>query len=112
MKDQLFLLKPGFSNADKGPLYCGDSVAVEGLLGFFPSLREKVDVHYIDFPRPRAGIVALIGAENQSVPVLVLNSASEVQGAICKTAHGKNFIDDEAQIRSYLSLRHGVATAG
>ncbi|HEV7815845.1 MAG TPA: DUF3088 family protein, partial [Janthinobacterium sp.] len=36
MKDQLFLLKPGFSDAGQGPFYCGDSVAVEGLLGFFP----------------------------------------------------------------------------
>ncbi|MBU0869008.1 MAG: DUF3088 family protein, partial [Alphaproteobacteria bacterium] len=45
MKDQLYLMQPGFINAGLGPFYCGDSVSVEGLLGFFPELREKVDVH-------------------------------------------------------------------
>ncbi len=71
-KDQLFLLQPGFFKESEGPFYCGDSVAVEGLLSFFPQLRNEVDVHYIGAPRPRAAIVALIGADNQSAPVLVL----------------------------------------
>lgn len=61
MKDQLYLLKPGFTNADLGLLYCGDSVAVEGMLSFFPTLRQVVDVHYLDFPRPRAALVEALG---------------------------------------------------
>lgn len=65
MKDQLFLMAPGFMNAGLGPFYCGDSVSVEGLLGFFPDLRTKVDVNYIEFPRPRQAIVDLIGDDNQ-----------------------------------------------
>ena len=36
-KDQLFLLQPGFFKESEGPFYCGDSVAVEGLLSFFRS---------------------------------------------------------------------------
>ncbi|MFC4312576.1 DUF3088 family protein [Steroidobacter flavus] len=32
MKDQLYLLRPGFFNATLGPLYCNDSVPVEGFL--------------------------------------------------------------------------------
>ena len=114
MKDQLFLLNPGFSDdVGQGPFYCGDSVPVEGLLSFFPALRSKVDVKYIGFTKPRADVVGLIGAENQSIPVLVLNgspAADDAQFKV-KTASGKRFINSEADIRSYLSARHSVATA-
>jgi len=52
MKDQLYLLRPGFFNAGLGPLYCGDSLPIEGMLSFFPQLRTLLDVHYLEFPRP------------------------------------------------------------
>jgi hypothetical protein len=111
MRDQLFLLKPGFFDGDQGPFYCGDSVAIEGLLSFFPEIKDAVDIKYVDFPRPRADIVAHIGADNQSMPVLLIEDATVVEGIAFKTALGKQFIDDEAQIRRYLSLRYGVASA-
>ena len=53
-KDQLYPLRPGFVNA--GPLYCSGSASIEGVLSFFPTLRTPIDVHYIEFPRPRAGL--------------------------------------------------------
>src|SRR5207302_1184330 len=53
MKDQLYLLRPGFMNASLGPLYCNDSAPVEGMLSFFPQLRELLDVQYVEFARPR-----------------------------------------------------------
>lgn len=113
MKDRLFLMKPGFVNAGLGPFYCGDSVAVEGMLGFFPELRGKVDINYIDFPRPRQAIVDLIGKENQSVPVLVLADVATVPDDIDLNVAGESFfIDDEKQIRAYLSHVHGLPTAG
>jgi len=113
MKDQLFLMNPGFTNAGLGPFYCGDSVPVEGLLSFFPSLRTAVDVTYVDFPRPRQPIVDLIGEEHQSVPVLVLADEAEVPPPIeVQSANGRRFIDDERHIRDYLSLRHDLPTAG
>lgn len=113
MKDQLFLMKPGFVNAGLGPFYCGDSVSVEGLLGFFPELRDKLEITYIEFPRPRQAIVDLIGAEQQSVPVLILADAASVPGSVkTRMAEGRRFIDDEKQIRQYLSLSHGLPVAG
>jgi hypothetical protein len=109
VKDQLFLMKPGFTNAGMGPFYCADSVAVEGLLGFFPELREKVDVTYVEFPRPRAPIAGMLGDENQSIPVLVL---ADGDGETAKIANGHRFIDDEKKIRSYLSAKFGLPEAG
>jgi len=114
MKDQLFLLRPGFFNEDKGPFYCGDSVSVEGLLGFFPQLRQKVDVHYIEFPKPRNVVVELIGRDNQSIPVLVLASDRQIKApSLSVSAHeGKRFINSEADIRKYLSSQYDLPGAG
>lgn len=113
MKDKLFLMKPGFSNAGLGPFYCGDSTPVEGLLGFFPELRDHVDVTYIDFPRPRQGIVDLIGEDHQSVPVLVLAEGKTGDAGVeTKTAGDRRYIDDEKLIRQYLSAQHNLPTAG
>ncbi|CAN0624706.1 conserved protein of unknown function [Burkholderia multivorans] len=111
MKDTLFILRPGFFKDADGPFYCGDSVSVEGLLSFYPQLRGAVDVEYIDAPKPRQAIVARIGEDNQSAPVLVLgNGQMPKDGAIAVQAHnGTRFINDPADIRRYLSSQYGVA---
>jgi hypothetical protein len=114
MKDQLFLLRPGFMNAGLGPLYCGDSVAVEGLLSFCPVLRELVDVHYIDFPRPRGPLVEALGEGCQAVPVIILSDGTEIAdpGLHPQVANGRRFIADEKLIRRYLSAQYGQPVAG
>lgn len=113
MKDQLFLLRPGFTIEGRGPFYCNDSVSVEGLLGFFPVLRERLDVRYIEFPRPRLDVVTLLGVEHQSMPVLVLADVVVPfdPSITLKTAQGRRFIDSERGIRCYLSHRYGLPTA-
>lgn len=114
MKDQLFLLKPGFFNAGLGPLYCGDSVPVEGLLSFCPELRSLVDVHYLDFPRPRGPLVDLLGEACQSVPVLVLDEGTEPKdpGIELEEVNGHRYIADQAMIRRYLSAQYDQPLAG
>jgi len=113
MKDQLFLMAPGFMNAGLGPFYCGDSVSVEGLLGFFPDLRSQIDVNYIEFPRPRQALVDLIGEDNQGVPVLVLAEDSPVpRSKSLQKVGGRYFLSDEREIRDYLSTRFSLPQAG
>ena len=114
MKDQLFLLKPGFMNGGLGPLYCGDSVAVEGLLSFCPVLRDLVDVHYLGFPRPRDPLVDALGEANQSVPVIILADGVEIAdgGVAAQVANGRRFIADQKLIRRYLSAQYGQPVAG
>lgn len=113
MKDTLFILRPGFFSGDEGPFYCGDSVAVEGLLSFFPQLRSDVEVHYIDAPRPRKAILELIGEANQSAPVIVLGSGQTVKDSSIdvREHNGTRFIDVPDNIRRYLSSQYGVAHA-
>lgn len=112
MKDQLYLMKPGFVNAGLGPFYCGDSVSVEGLLGFFPELRTKVDVHYMDFPRPRQALIDLLGEENQSVPVLILGADAGEGDIKPQRAGAQRFYNDEKEIRTYLSETYGLPRCG
>ena len=114
MKDQLFLLRPGFHNAGLGPLYCKDSMAIEGLLSFCPDLRGLVDVHYMEFPRPRAALVDALGEDHQSVPVIVLADETAIQdgGIQAKSANGHRYIDDEGMIRRYLSTQFDQPLAG
>ncbi|NKJ44991.1 MULTISPECIES: DUF3088 domain-containing protein [unclassified Novosphingobium] len=113
MKDTLFLMRPGFFNAGLGPFYCGDSAPVEGMLSFFPQLRETIDVVYVDFERPRLPIVALVGEAHQSVPVLVLaEGRTAPPGFAARTFTERTFIDDQADIRQYLSVLCDLPTAG
>jgi hypothetical protein len=110
MKDQLFMLKPGFFDGEHGPFYCGDGIAIEGLLGMFPVLRNAIDIHYVEFTKPRSAIAGQIGVANQSVPVLVIADPAAATGFAFKSGQDKFFLDDQLQIRQYLSQRYGVAT--
>jgi hypothetical protein len=76
---KLFLIKPDFQDngrADGKLYFCPDCTPVEGLLSFYPRLRKELDVQYVDFNRPRKGLVELVGEANQSCPVLVLEDGT------------------------------------
>jgi Protein of unknown function (DUF3088) len=113
MKDQLYLLRPGFHNAGLGPLYCNDSAPVEGMLSFFPALRTLIDVQYLDFPRPRRLLVDALGDQHQGLPVLILAADRKLSPLAPEpqASGGKRFFANERQIRDYLSVQYEVAEA-
>ena len=77
--EKLFLLKADFKDADRGDgkrYFCPDCVMLEGLLSYYPRVREELDVRYVNFARPRNVLVDLIGEANQSCPVLVLEDGT------------------------------------
>ena len=108
MKDRLYLLKPNF--LDQGKLYfCPGCAQVEGMLSFYPALREKIEVLYIAFPRPRPGLVAEIGDENQGCPKLVLGGGYDIPARITVAeAKGQRFISTPLEICRYLASAYGV----
>jgi hypothetical protein len=109
MKDRLFMLKPDFMDQGKGPYFCPGCVVVEGMLSFYPALREAIDINYIDFPRPRQALIALIGEENQTCPKLVLGGEHAVpEGVAIGEADGNGFITDPLSICRYLGKTYGV----
>lgn len=114
MADKLFLFRPGFDDpeAGDGNYYCPFCAAITGVLTYFPQLRSKLEVHEIDFPRPRPAVAALLGPDHPGCPLLVLDPTSapapgiEVQQA----ANGQRYIADSIQIGQYLAAAYGVAS--
>lgn len=111
-KDRLFLLKADFTSEGRGPCYCPSCASLEGLLGYYPALRTALDVQYIDFPRPRAAVIAELGEANQGLPALVLNSGPDeasLEGLEVRTgATGHRFLTSPLDIGRYLSRRYGI----
>jgi hypothetical protein len=113
-KDKLFLLRPGFTNTSGGPFYCGDSAPVEGVLSFFPQLRELLEVQYLEFPRPRQALVDQLGVDNQSLPALVLAPGRQLAADVPapQSAQGRLFFSSERAIRDYLAIQYGLPRPG
>jgi hypothetical protein len=110
VKDRLFILKPNFVESGIHQ-FCVDCATVEGMLSFYPELRQAVEVHYVAFQRPRTEIVAELGPDNQSSPVLVIGSAPAGyanQGAAFHEYQGRLFLNDPYQICDYLARTYGA----
>ncbi len=111
-RDQLFLLPPLFADpkAGAGRFHCPECAQVEGLLSYFPFLRSRLEVNYVDFARPRSDVIALVGTENQGCPVLVLGGTAPAQVAVRHHAPtGRNFVSGYAEIAAYLAAVHGIS---
>jgi len=110
-KDTLFLLRGDFMRGLEGPFYCPECITLEGLLGYFPRLRDEIDVVRLDYERPRPAILEMLGEDNQGAPCLVLadDARARAAGLPVKEAKGRSFIDDDKAILLYLSLAYGVS---
>ena len=110
MKDQLFILKPGYFKDDRGPLFCCDAAPIEGQLSFYPQLRQWIDVIYIDAQRPRRALVERLGQDNQESPVLLIAPGHALKDSrvAYQTYGAQRFINDPTEISKYLSTQYGL----
>ncbi|NVD40490.1 DUF3088 domain-containing protein [Ensifer sp. HO-A22] len=108
VKDKLFLIQPGFKDpAYPGQqFYCWHCALIEGVLASFPDLAKRIDVERIAWPRPRLPVIAFVGEENQSLPLLVLadGNTSEHQTGVFQ---GRAFVSEKDKLLAALSERHG-----
>lgn len=109
-RDRLYLLKPDFMDGAKGPYFCPGCAQMLGVLEFYPPLKEKLDVRFLDFSRPRPELVQLLGEENQSCPVLVLKQAPSDSAlkALVRQANGHCFVEGFEEIANYLAAANGI----
>ncbi|MBL9142965.1 MAG: DUF3088 family protein [Verrucomicrobiaceae bacterium] len=109
-RDQLYLLKPDFLDGEGPPWFCPGCAEVAGLLELYPRLKETVDVHFIDFPRPRPELVPLLGEENQSCPVLVLHRVPDHPPADVNVQHarGRAFVEGAHDIAVWFARTSGT----
>lgn len=107
-RDKLFLLPPEFedSHYPGKRFYCQYGSLIGSLLESFPELAKKIDVERVGFQHPRAPVVALVGEDNQSLPLLVLGD--DPPAGLDAQIHGNvRFISDSKQILQALAKRHG-----
>lgn len=111
-KDRLYLLKPDFAAEGGVRQFCSECAMVEGMLSFYPQLRESLDIKYIGFTKPRAEIVAELGPEHQSSPCLVVadpaRAAKLAPHVKLGESKGKRFLSDPLQVCEYLAQVHGT----
>ncbi|MFV0593250.1 MAG: DUF3088 family protein [Draconibacterium sp.] len=111
---KLFLLKPGFTDKtlNKNTLYyCPQSAHILGVLNYYPQLKDELEVIYIDFERPRKGLVELVGEENQGCPNLVIPKSEVKPGDDLSyfSTHGDHyFVDSEALINRYFTEKYKI----
>jgi hypothetical protein len=110
MKDRLYLLKPNFTDKGAGPFFCPGCGRVEGMLSYYPALRDKIEIHHIDFQRPRPALVSELGEEHQGCPKLILGDPTRPvpSNVTVNQAKGHRFISDDIGICRYLAKTHGV----
>ncbi len=108
-RDQLYLLKPDFHDQGK-TYYCPGCAEMIGLLQFYPALKQRVDVHNVDFPRTRPELVPLLGEENQSRPVSVLKSVPSnlLSHLAVRRANGHAFVEGAREIAEYFTHMQGT----
>lgn len=115
--DILFLLKSSFTDSTRDgegtQYYCPDCAFIEGVLAYCPELRERLEIHYVDYPKPRPAVVELVGEAHQGCPNLVLDPANH--GFVDQTQFHRTgnylFSQDTRVIVDYLAARYGVPTA-
>lgn len=105
-RDRLFLIAPGFEAPDRtdGPFVCPFCNQIEGLLASFPQLAQAIDVTRVPFARPRQAVIALVGPDNQGLPLLILGGAPP---ADAKQYGELRFVSDTNRILELLAERHG-----
>ena len=107
MTDRLFLLKPDWHDDEGGPWFCPAGAFIEGVLAFYPALKDQLDIVRLDHPRPRAAVIEQVGEDHQSCPLLVLDGDFDWPGAQVSEATGRRFLQDHA-IAPYLAARYGI----
>ncbi|MCA6461737.1 MAG: DUF3088 domain-containing protein [Chitinophagaceae bacterium] len=115
--DILFLLRPDFTDSlrdQAGKLYyCPDCALIEGVLSYYPHLRQQIDIRYIDFPHPRKEIVDLVGDSHQGCPNLILDTAHHdtVDASLYLQYGGRLYTTDPKLVLSYFSDSFGIPIA-
>jgi hypothetical protein len=111
--DRLYLLDNEFSDAEEPGrhFYCRDCMLLNGLLAAFPQKAERLEVIRVAHSRPRERVIAAVGQDNQSLPLLVLGSDGLPPAAEAQEHDGVLFINDFLPLLDALHVRHGFPEA-
>jgi hypothetical protein len=105
--ERLFLVNPHWTDAEGGPWFCPAGSVIEGVLAFYPQLKQQLDITRVDYPRPRPAVIEQAGEDHQSCPILILDGEFDWPEAQTSAATGRRFLQDQAII-PYLAARYGI----
>jgi hypothetical protein len=111
---KLFLLKPDFTDVkidNEGKLYyCPQCAMIAGIIKYYPQLETLLEINFVDFQRPRKAIIELIGEENQSCPVLIIENDQDenIDMSYFNSYRDKLFVNSTDLIVKYLSEKYGI----
>ena len=72
-----------------------------------PAMQAALDIEYIDFNRPRAALVTLLGEELQNSPALVFSEGEQPEGVNVSSATGRAYLNDGRAICRWLGETWG-----
>jgi len=110
-RDRLFLLRPDWVDQDR-LWFCMACAAVEGFLGYYPAVREALDVAYLPYERPRRPVVDLLGEAHQNLPTLILAERfwhPDLREGDLQPAGDLWFATNEGPITRVLAARYKVS---
>lgn len=104
----LFLLPPGFEAGGRRE-FCPECAELNGLLAWYPAIRDTLEIRYQPLAKPRAEMTALIGGDHQNCPTLVLADGTDAgPHASVRVANGQRFLDNARDIAKFFA--HAYAT--
>ena len=113
---KLFLLTPNFPDkklSESDLYFCPDCAMIEGVLSYYPQLREKVDITYVDFETPRLPIIDLVGKDYQGCPILIIHKGDmddkDLKENEFRTSGDYYFLYRNTTIAQYFARKYGVA---
>jgi hypothetical protein len=106
-RDTLYLLPPGFASRGERQ-YCPECAEIWGVLAYYPTIRETLDVVYQPVDHPRLALTALLGEGQWNCPTLILGSESP-DGPGVKTATAARYIDNARNMGRYWAALYGTA---
>ncbi len=110
MKPILFLLQCDFIDTQidqSQKFYCPHCAMIEGVLHYYPDLRDHLDIRYVDFPRPRKEIIALVGEENQGCPLLITSLDNQSANSFSVLGNMR-FTNDTKKIATFFANQFHV----
>ena len=112
--EKLFLLKPNFQDikvdGTTQKYYCPHNAMIEGLLKYYPELKHKLEIIYIDFPRPRKHLVELIGEDQQGSPCSVISkeNSDSINTSYFNIYNDYLFVNKKELIARYLADKYHI----
>jgi hypothetical protein len=110
-RDRLFLLRPDWTDQGRD-WFCMACAAVEGFLGYYPTVRDQLEIAYLPYARPRQPVADLLGEAHQNLPTLILAAPfahPDLRQDDILIANGRLFATNEGPITRYLAARYGVS---